>query len=129
MSPAKDPREGLVAPVRPPTIDQDERRRRGQQANTYLGPVGGVHVVSASSGAPRTFRAQLATDFFSKKDYVYRGDHLHYVGAALSLGLTPVEHLELSAAFTLRRLRDSGSDSLIPDTLHTTGDSNYDVKA
>lgn len=114
--------------AQPATVDEDERWMLSQRANTYLGPVGGLHVVEASSGRARSLRVQLATDYFAKKDYLTRGDDQRYVGSALSLGITPMEHLELSGAVTMRRLRDADAEPGARSTLHTTGDSSFNIK-
>jgi OmpA-OmpF porin, OOP family len=115
---------------------QSETRRRQllHRSNTYLGPVGGINVVEAGSGAPASFRIQLATDFFLKNDYLYNDDRTRYVAGALSLGVTPIEHLEISAAATTRSLRNRREVyELEPfsdpsEVLQTIGDPYIDIK-
>jgi OOP family OmpA-OmpF porin len=115
--------------------DAIRRRQLLRRSNTYLGPVGGIHVVEAGSGAPQSFRIQLATDFFFKNDYLYHDDRTRYVGGALSLGITPIEHLELSASTTVRSLRNRRDVyALEPfsdpsEVLQTIGDPYFDVKS
>lgn len=110
---------------------QDERRTELlRRANTYYGPVGGINVVEAGSGAPRSFRLSLYTDFFFKDDYLYDGDENRYVGGSLSLSITPIEHLELSAAVTGRnvRTRDRPPGTAGSETYNSIGDPYLDIK-
>jgi outer membrane protein OmpA-like peptidoglycan-associated protein len=122
-------------PTPPPTREAIRRKQLLRRSNTYLGPVGGINVVEAGSGAPQSFRMQLATDFFFKDDYLYDNDRTRYVGGALSLSFTPIEHLEISAAATARSLRNKrklyelepfGDPSQV---LQTIGDPYIDIKS
>ena len=115
--PEAEPNEASDDPVR-----REQLLRRGP---TYLGPVGGIHVVEAGSGAPRSFRLQLVTDFFYKRDYLYDGDQNRYVAGALTLGFTPIEHLELTAGVTARSNRNSEA---VDEVVQTIGDPYLDVK-
>jgi OmpA-OmpF porin, OOP family len=101
-----------------------------RRANTYHGPVGGINVVEAGSGAPRSFRLSVYTDFFFKDDYLYDGDDNRYVGGALSLGITPIEHLEITAALTGRSLKteDRPPGTTGADVYNTVGDPYIDIK-
>lgn len=108
------------------STDEDKRRARKLRAgSTYFGPVGGIYVVDAGSGAPQSLRLQLMTDFFVKKNYLYRDDKNRYTGGVLSLGISPIEYLELSAAVTTRSNRNSRTE---PEVLQATGDLHFDVK-
>ena len=128
-----------AAPSEPADSDQAHKQRRRQQlmrrANTYYGAVGGIHVIEAGSGAPQSFRLQLATDFFFKNDYLFNHDRTRYVGGSLSLSVTPIEHLELSAAATTRSLRSKRpANALEPfgdtsEVFQTLGDPYFDVKS
>jgi OmpA-OmpF porin, OOP family len=119
------------------TAARDAQRRRElmHRSNTYYGPVGGIHVVEAGSGAPQSFRLQVISDFFFKNDYLYNGDETRYVGGALSLSVTPIEHLELSAAVTTRSLRNKRTmSSLEPfndnsESIQTIGDPYLNIKS
>jgi OmpA-OmpF porin, OOP family len=121
--------------VLPPSREAIRRRQLLRRSNTYLGPVGGINVVEAGSGAPQSFRIQLATDFFFKNDYLYPDDRTRYVGGALSLSVTPIEHLEISAAATTRSLRNRRDlYELEPfsdpsEVLQTVGDPYIDIKS
>ena len=116
--------------------DRVEKRRRQllRRANTYYGAVGGIHVVEAGSGAPQSFRFQLITDFFFKNNYLDHHDKTRYVGGALSLSVTPVEHLEISASASTANLRSRRpADPLEPfgdtsTTLQVIGNPYVDVK-
>jgi len=111
--------------------EKDERRaelmRRG---SSYLGPVGGIHVIEAGSGAPGSLRLQVMTDFFLKSDYLSDNDDIRYVGGAAALNVTPVEHLELTAAATMRRVRNAnGANAEDGDeVVKSIGDPYFDIK-
>ncbi|MDB4988946.1 MAG: OmpA/MotB domain protein [Myxococcaceae bacterium] len=127
------------APAPSPELSAAERaeKRRNQllrRANTYYGPVGGIHVVEAGSGAPQSFRLQVASDFFFKDNYLYKGDQTRYVGGSLSLSVTPVEHFEFSMAATSRSLRSQRpANALEPFSertaqVQTIGNPYFDAK-
>jgi outer membrane protein OmpA-like peptidoglycan-associated protein len=100
-----------------------------RRSSSYLGPVGGIHVVEAGSGPAGSLRLQILTDFFLKDDYLWDRDEARYVGGALSLSVTPVEHLELSASMTMRKLRNEGpafGDE--PTSVQSIADPYLDVK-
>jgi len=113
-------------------IDPEPAARRLQlmrRSNSYLGPVGGIHVIEAGSGAPGSMRLQVMTDFFLKSDYLSDGDDIRYVGGALSVGVTPIEHLELTVAATMKRVHDARSQGgEAPDTVQSIADPYFDVK-
>jgi OOP family OmpA-OmpF porin len=127
--------ESVAPTVAPATREAIRRRQLLRRSNTYLGPVGGINVVEAGSGAPQSFRIQLATDFFFKNDYLYDDDRTRYVGGALSLGITPIEHLEISLAATTRSLRNRRNlYELEPfsdpsEVLQSLGDPSIDIKS
>ena len=125
------------APGSVPTEAERAEHRREQllrRANTYYGPVGGIHVIEAGSGAPQSFRLQVASDFFFKNDYLYHHDKTRYVGGSLSLSVTPIEHLEFSMAATSRSLhseRPQNSLELFGErstNVQTIGNPYFDVK-
>ena len=102
-----------------------ERRRELRAGSTYYGPVGGIYVVDAGSGAVPSFRLQVMTDLFVKKDYLYSGDKNRYTGGVLSLGVTPIKYLELSAAVSTRA---NSNSKTTPEVLQAVGDMHFDVK-
>jgi len=110
------------------------RRELMHRSNSYYGPVGGIYVVEAGSGAAQSFRLQAISDFFYKNDYLYNDDKNRYVGGALSLSVTPIEHLELNAAVTTRSLRNERTVTALEpfaatsEVLQTIGDPYFNVK-
>ncbi len=118
------------APAATPEAKEDEqakhRRWAMRAANTYYGPVGGVFVVDAGSGAPKSFRLQLMGDLMVKKDYLYNNDKDRYGGGALSLGVTPIEHLEFNAAIASRSNYNSKTS---PTVLQASNDLYFGVKS
>lgn len=72
-------------------------RAEGFRAHaTQYGPVGGLRVVDAGSGAPKTFRLQLMFDWFAKDGFLQGDDGHRRVGASLALSWTPIEHFEFA---------------------------------
>lgn len=114
-----------------------EKRRRQllRRGNTYYGPVGGIHVVEAGSGPAQSFRFQLITDFFFKNNYLEHHDKTRYVGGALSLSVTPIEHLEINASASTRNLRSRRPENPLEPfgdtstTLQVIGNPYFDVKS
>lgn len=117
-----------AAPVaQAPTIDEEKLRRWEMRAsNTYYGPVGGVFVVDAGSGAPKSFRLQLIGDFGVKKDFLYNNDKDRYGGGGLSLGVTPIKNLELNAAISSHSNHNTKTS---PEVLQAIGDLHFGIKA
>ncbi len=124
---AAQPAPAAAAPEEERTpIDAEHQRWRELRAgSTYFGPVGGVYIVDAGSGAAGSFRLHLATDFFVKKDYLDSGDKNRYVGGVLALSATPIEYFELSAAITTRSNRNGNYE---PTVVQAVGDMHFDVK-
>ncbi|MFT3927923.1 MAG: OmpA family protein [Myxococcales bacterium] len=111
----------------PPETDEERQRRWDMRAsNTYFGPVGGVFVVDAGSGAPKSFRLQVIGDLGVKKDFLYNNDKDRYGAGAVSLGVTPIRNLELTAAIGARSNRNSLTT---PQVLQAIGDMTFGVKA
>ena len=69
-----------------------------QPHSTIYGLVGGVHVVDASSGPRRSFRASLMGGLFKKNGFITEGDHTRRMRTVVAISATPIEHLELSVA-------------------------------
>jgi OOP family OmpA-OmpF porin len=115
----------VLHPIDDPATQERERWRKQRAGSTYFGPVGGIYVVDAGSGLREGFRLQLMTDFFVKKDFLYSGDTNRYTGGVLSLGVTPLEFLELSAAVTTRSNSNTKTE---PQVLQANGDLHFDVK-
>lgn len=124
-----DPSQGAQTAAGTPASDasQEERERTRQlrAGSTYFGQVGGIYVHDAGSGAPKSFRLHLVSDFFAKKDFLRAGDKDRFVGSSLSLGVTPIEFLELSAALTTRT---NANDSYTQQALSALGDAQLGIK-
>lgn len=94
--------------------------------NTVEGSTGGIHVVDAGSGPSRTWRVQLATDFFFQNEFLNRRDHDSHIGATLSASWTPFEFLELFLNFAASANHNDTGDPMLFQVL---GDTNLGVKA
>ena len=112
--------------------DEDEaepeelRARLFRSHNTYMGPVGGLHVVDAASGAVGTFRVQLGTEFFFTSDFIQPTDNADHIGGSLSVGWTVHEMVEIWASIqSYANSNDTGDPSLF----QTLGDAQLGVKA
>lgn len=92
---------------------------------TVDGLLGGVHVVDAASGWPRTFRVGLHADFFRKNGFLVPGDHVRHGGAALNVSVTPLEHLELAANLATYSTQSRATD---PQVLQVIGDIHLFAK-
>ncbi len=112
------------------STDQGEQKTQRDERfvlhNTWLGPVGGFHVVDAGSAPKGTFRLQLGVDFFSASDFLISGDEHDHVGGALSFSWTPLSFLELYGAV----LGNSNTNSQsVPQLSQVMGDINLGIKA
>jgi outer membrane protein OmpA-like peptidoglycan-associated protein len=107
-------------------LDARDREWDLRAGSTYYGPAGGIYVLDAASGAAQSFRLQAITDFFYIKDYLYNEDKDRYVGSALSLSITPIKYLELSASVDNRANSNSKG---VPKVLSSIGNISFDVKA
>ncbi|MEY4512694.1 MAG: hypothetical protein RLZZ450_4816 [Pseudomonadota bacterium] len=123
--------EGAYPPLddeAPAVPNSTAARRRTQRSFVHpsaQGPVGGVHVVDASSAWPGTFRLAFNTDFFRKDGYVAKGDRHRDGGATLSLNVTPIEHLELAALVATHTTQNRTTD---PQVVQVVGDTHLFVK-
>jgi outer membrane protein OmpA-like peptidoglycan-associated protein len=135
--PAAGPQPPVVAPREPPPDDgaepseaepqietRDAQRLRAQ--NTWLGPVGGFHVVDAGSGPSGTFRLQFGFDAFSSDDFLVAGDNNDYMGGTLSLSWTATEYLELFGSLANHA---NFNDQEQPVLLQVIGDLTFGAKA
>ena len=93
--------------------------------NTVEGLTGGVHAVDARSGKPHSFRLALAFDFFRNQGWL-APDSLHrHGGTALSLNVTPIEHLELAAQLSVVGNADEAGT---PSVIQVVGDARLLAK-
>jgi outer membrane protein OmpA-like peptidoglycan-associated protein len=119
-----------------PVSDVEARRayrdRRHILHNTWSGPVGGIHIVDAGSGADGAFRAQLGLDFFfidgwlTLPDTPGRSTSHSHIGGSLSLSWTPWEFLEIYAALASWANSNEQED---PNLFQVLGDTQFGVKA
>ena len=105
---------------------ETERERLFRAQNTYLGPVGGLHVVDAASGAVGTFRVQLATDFFFTNDFIVPDDDADHIGGSLSISWTVHEMIELFASV---QSYANSNDMEDPSLFQVLGDTHLGLKA
>jgi OOP family OmpA-OmpF porin len=111
-----------------PVASSAAARRRTQRSfvhPTVYGPVGGVHVVDASSAWPGTFRLAFNTDFFRKDGFIEKGDHHRDGGGTLSVNFTPIEHLELAALVATHATQNRTTD---PEVVQVVGDTHLFAK-
>lgn len=105
--------------------DVPESEQREPVYNTLSGLTGGIHAVSAGSGAPGTFRLGLAFDYFRKDNYLVPNSKARHGGAAISLNLTPIEHLELAAQLSAVGTEHTAGD---PQLVQVIGDASLFAK-
>ena len=105
---------------------EELRARLFRSHNTYMGAVGGLHVVDAASGAVGTFRVQLGTEFFFASDFIQPADTADHIGGSLSVGWTVHEMVEIWASIqSYANSNDTGD----PTLFQTLGDAQLGVKA
>lgn len=112
-------------PVVPSSTAARRRTQRSFVHPSVHGPVGGVHVVDASSAWPGTFRLAFNTDFFRKDGFTATGDRHRAGGAALSVNFTPIEHLELSARVSTHTTQNRTTE---PQVVQVVGDTHLFAK-
>lgn len=93
--------------------------------NSLVGSVGGLRVVDAGSGKPGTFRLQLHTEFFFASSFLEPGDDNERIGGALSLGVTPIEFLEIYASLKSYANSNQMED---PSLFQVLGDTRLGMK-
>jgi outer membrane protein OmpA-like peptidoglycan-associated protein len=92
---------------------------------TLHGLVGGVHLVDGGSAPARTFRVSLYGRLFRKDGFIVPHDQHRRVSSMLSIGATPIEHLELAAALTAYATENNTADPLLVQAL---GDTTLSAK-
>ena len=93
--------------------------------NTIAGPTGGIHAVDAGSGKKGSFRLALAFEFFRKDGFLISNASNRHGGTALSMSLTPIDHLELSAQLSANGNENTGSR---PTVIQVMGDARLFAK-
>jgi outer membrane protein OmpA-like peptidoglycan-associated protein len=132
-APAAAPEEALPAQAsddEPAKVEQNSEAPAAQEEpifahNTIDGLTGGVHVVGAGSGPARSFRLAVAFDFMRADGYLAPSALHRHGGMALSLSVTPVEHLELAAQLSVTGDAD---ESGRPSVIQVVGDARLFAK-
>jgi outer membrane protein OmpA-like peptidoglycan-associated protein len=93
--------------------------------NTWLGSTGGVRVIDGGSGAPGTLRFQLGFDYFGASDFLEVNDKHRYTSGTLTIGATPIEHLEVYGSATSYA---SSNNSGNPILLQSAGNFSLGAK-
>lgn len=129
-----DQATGAPAEVGYPPLDDDATESTSpgaySVARTFLHPsvgglVGGVHAVDASSAWPGTFRVAVTSNFFKHDGFIAKGDGHRRAGAALTLNVTPIEHLELAAKF---ETYTTANRTTQPEVIQVIGDAHLFAK-
>ena len=100
------------------------RERQYVLHNTWEGSVGGMRVVDAGSGAPGSFRVQLAGSFFALDGWLEPPGPELYFGGALSVGWTPFDALEIYGS-----VASSWLDTEALGRTRLSGDARFGLKA
>jgi len=93
--------------------------------NTWFGSTGGVRVIDGASGAPGTLRFQLGFDYFGASDFLEVNDKHRYTSGTLTIGATPIEHLEVYGSATSYA---SSNNSGNPILLQSAGNFSLGAK-
>jgi OOP family OmpA-OmpF porin len=121
--------EGTLDEESPPPAlaeqDADEDQATALVHNTVEGLTGGVHAVDARSGKPRSFRLAAAFDYFKNTGWLAPGSVHRHGGMALSVNVTPFEHLELAAQLSVIGHAD---DAGTPAVIQVVGDARLSAK-
>lgn len=115
-----------AAPAAPvASDDRDSEEPPALVHNSLLGTTGGVHVVEAGSGKPGSLRLGIAFDYFRKDGFLVPGERNRHGGTRLSLSVTPIKHLELSAQLTAMGNENTGYR---PAVIQVMGDASLIAK-
>lgn len=105
--------------------DQSYRGRRHVLHNTWAGPVGGLRVVDAGSGAPGAFRVHLGGSYLSAPTWLEPDGSHHQRDTVLSIGYTPFNALEVWFSTTAWKNSDYSPDRAY---FQVMGDSEIGAK-
>ena len=111
--------------VEQPGTQADDDALLFRNHNSLVGSVGGLRVVDAGSGKPGTFRVQLHTEFFFASSFLEPGDDNEHIGGALSLGVTPIDFLEVYASLKSYANSNQMED---PSLFQVLGDTRLGIK-
>jgi OOP family OmpA-OmpF porin len=124
--PVSDPVEpSTPAPTPPTAASAPASPAQPRAQNTWYGSSGGVRVIDGGSGEPGSVRLQLAFDYFSSKEFLLPKDKHRSLSGTLSLGGTPIDHLELFASVGSR---SNSNEAGNPILLQTSGDLTLGAK-
>lgn len=93
---------------------------------TWYGPLGGIRVLDARTGAVDSFRIQLATDFFFASDFLNDGDQNDHIGGALALSWTAHKYVEVFGSVGSYA---NANNSEEPSLFQVLGDTILGVKS
>lgn len=120
---------GSSDPAGPPPAAAERRWHEADALrlahNTWFGSTGGVRVIDGGSGAPGTLRFQLGFDHFGASDFLEVNDEHRYTSGTLTVGATPIEHLEVYGSATSYA---SSNNSGNPILLQSAGNFSLGAK-
>jgi OOP family OmpA-OmpF porin len=117
--------EESPAAAAPAGQDRNEDQATAFVHNTVEGLTGGVHAVDARSGKPRSFRLAAAFDYFKNTGWLAPDSVHRHGGMALSINVTPYDHLELAAQLSVIGHAD---DAGTPAVIQVVGDARLSAK-
>lgn len=127
-----DERPPAATPEAPAEDASAWRERRHLLHNTWAGPVGGIHVVDAGSGAAGAFRAQLGLNFHFVDGWLTLNDapadrttDNSHIGGSLSVSWNPWEFLEFYASIASWANSNQQED---PTLFQVLGDTLIGIK-
>lgn len=129
-----EPRVRVVSDRRVTPERAERWTERYRRFNTWQGTTGGFRIVDAGSGAPGSFRLQVAGSWMTVADFLHEGDRVDQTAQNLSFSLTPLPFLETFASIEHRtavtdRHHQPLTDTFKQDVLHVMGDLTLGVKA
>jgi outer membrane protein OmpA-like peptidoglycan-associated protein len=92
---------------------------------TLDGLVGGIHLIDGGSAPAHSFRTSIYGQLFKKDGFVYAHDQHRRLSSVLSIGATPIEHLELAVAISAYATENNTANPVLVQAL---GDTSFMVK-
>ncbi len=123
-----------------PLDEEEERAKSLHEVATPWGPTGLLHMASAMTGAPGTFRAGMYFDWFDTSDFLcnpdypctgprlagpVRGDEHNHIGSSAVLNATLFEGFE---AYLAARVYANSNTASSPQLLQVLGDTTLGLK-
>lgn len=124
----------------PPPDEEEERAKSLHEFATPWGPTGLLHMATAMTGAPGTFRAGMYLDWFDTSDFLctsdypcvgprnptpVRGDEHNHIGSSAVLSATLFSGFE---AYLAARVYANSNTSSSPQLLQVLGDTTFGLK-